>query len=62
MECLRFLLLQNTGEEPEQRSIQNMLVSEQVSVSEAVCIRAVVLIGDGFHSQALILHLSYLFC
>lgn len=31
MECLRFLLLQNAGEDPEQRAIQNMLISEQVS-------------------------------
>lgn len=46
VECLRFLLLQNAGEEPEQRAIQNMLVSEQVSDSGAVCIRTVVLIRD----------------
>ncbi|XP_053501105.1 E3 ubiquitin-protein ligase listerin isoform X2 [Ictalurus furcatus] len=30
MECLRFLLLQNVGEEPEQRGIQNMLISEHL--------------------------------
>lgn len=41
MECLRFLLLQNAGEEPEQRSIQSMLISEQVSGSRAGCIRII---------------------
>ncbi|XP_072514427.1 E3 ubiquitin-protein ligase listerin [Salminus brasiliensis] len=30
MECLRFLLLQNAGEEPEHRSIQTTLISEQL--------------------------------
>ncbi|KAL6472979.1 hypothetical protein MHYP_G00191670 [Metynnis hypsauchen] len=30
MECLRFLLLQNTGEEPEQRAMQAVLISEQL--------------------------------
>ncbi|XP_058267542.1 E3 ubiquitin-protein ligase listerin isoform X2 [Hemibagrus wyckioides] len=30
MECLRFLLLQNAGEDPEQRAIQNMLISDQL--------------------------------
>ncbi|XP_062870283.1 E3 ubiquitin-protein ligase listerin [Trichomycterus rosablanca] len=30
MECLRFLLLQNSGEEPEQRGIQNALISQQL--------------------------------
>ncbi|KAK2823506.1 hypothetical protein Q7C36_020106 [Tachysurus vachellii] len=30
MESLRFLLLQNVGEDPEQRAIQNMLLSEQL--------------------------------
>ncbi|KAL0182482.1 hypothetical protein M9458_021857, partial [Cirrhinus mrigala] len=30
MECLRFIILQNTGEEQEQRDIQNMLISEQL--------------------------------
>ncbi|KAF7701263.1 E3 ubiquitin-protein ligase listerin [Silurus meridionalis] len=30
MECLRFLLLQNAGEEPEHLDIQNMLISEQL--------------------------------
>lgn len=56
LECLRFLLLQNAGEEPEQRVIQNMLISEQVSGSRAVCISAVVLIRKISFSQALILH------
>uniref|UniRef100_A0AAR2LAV9 E3 ubiquitin-protein ligase listerin n=1 Tax=Pygocentrus nattereri TaxID=42514 RepID=A0AAR2LAV9_PYGNA len=30
MECLRFLLLQNAGEEPEQRAMQTVLISEQL--------------------------------
>uniref|UniRef100_A0A8C1KGM0 E3 ubiquitin-protein ligase listerin n=1 Tax=Cyprinus carpio TaxID=7962 RepID=A0A8C1KGM0_CYPCA len=30
MECLRFIVLQNIGEEQEQRNIQNMLISEQL--------------------------------
>nr|XP_055064559.1 E3 ubiquitin-protein ligase listerin [Misgurnus anguillicaudatus] len=30
MECLRFIMLQNAGDEQEQRSIQNMLISEQL--------------------------------
>ncbi|TSK16143.1 E3 ubiquitin-protein ligase listerin [Bagarius yarrelli] len=30
MECLRFLLLQNTGDDLEQRAIQNMLISQQL--------------------------------
>ncbi|KAI7793222.1 putative E3 ubiquitin-protein ligase listerin [Triplophysa rosa] len=30
MECLRFIMLQNAGDELEQRSIQNMLISEQL--------------------------------
>ncbi|XP_034168229.2 E3 ubiquitin-protein ligase listerin [Pangasianodon hypophthalmus] len=42
MECLRFLLLQNAGEEPEQRAIQNMLISEQLLplIDKALRIRA----------------------
>lgn len=35
MECLRFIILQNAGDEQEQRSIQNMLISEQVYGSQA---------------------------
>uniref|UniRef100_A0A672SBD0 E3 ubiquitin-protein ligase listerin n=1 Tax=Sinocyclocheilus grahami TaxID=75366 RepID=A0A672SBD0_SINGR len=30
MECLRFIILQNVGDEQEQRNIQNMLISEQL--------------------------------
>uniref|UniRef100_A0A671QUI6 E3 ubiquitin-protein ligase listerin n=1 Tax=Sinocyclocheilus anshuiensis TaxID=1608454 RepID=A0A671QUI6_9TELE len=30
MECLRFIILQNAGDEQEQRNIQNMLISEQL--------------------------------
>uniref|UniRef100_A0A8C2G997 E3 ubiquitin-protein ligase listerin n=1 Tax=Cyprinus carpio TaxID=7962 RepID=A0A8C2G997_CYPCA len=30
MECLRFIVLQNVGDEQEQRNIQNMLISEQL--------------------------------
>ncbi|KAL7847637.1 hypothetical protein AOLI_G00223550 [Acnodon oligacanthus] len=30
MECLRFLLLQNAGEEPEHRAVQAVLISEQL--------------------------------
>ncbi|XP_051540876.1 E3 ubiquitin-protein ligase listerin isoform X2 [Myxocyprinus asiaticus] len=30
MECLRFIMLQNAGDEQEQKSIQNMLISEQL--------------------------------
>ncbi|TRZ03495.1 hypothetical protein DNTS_000509, partial [Danionella cerebrum] len=30
MECLRFFILQNSGDEPEKRTIQNMLISEQL--------------------------------
>ncbi|XP_059400765.1 E3 ubiquitin-protein ligase listerin-like [Carassius carassius] len=30
MECLRFIILQNIGDEQEQRIIQNMLISEQL--------------------------------
>ncbi|XP_073685432.1 E3 ubiquitin-protein ligase listerin [Garra rufa] len=30
MECLRFIILQNAGDEQEQRDIQNMLISEQL--------------------------------
>ncbi|KAK3550418.1 hypothetical protein QTP86_025164 [Hemibagrus guttatus] len=30
MECLRFLLLQNAGEDPEQRAMQNMLIVDQL--------------------------------
>ncbi|XP_056103772.1 E3 ubiquitin-protein ligase listerin [Rhinichthys klamathensis goyatoka] len=30
MECLRFIILQNAGDEQEQRSIQKMLISEQL--------------------------------
>lgn len=58
MECLRFLLLQNVGEEPEQRGIQNMLISEHVSGFRAVCISALLLIRDVFLSQVLLLHSS----
>lgn len=31
MECLRFFLLQNSGDEPEQRDVQNALITQQVS-------------------------------
>uniref|UniRef100_A0A8C1IBM9 E3 ubiquitin-protein ligase listerin n=1 Tax=Cyprinus carpio TaxID=7962 RepID=A0A8C1IBM9_CYPCA len=30
MECLRFIILQNAGDEQEQRNIQNMVISEQL--------------------------------